>query len=112
MGGKFRLEDAKLTKLANDLDDMHNTIEGRIQALNAVVDSIEGHWKGIAANEYNSMQTRVNGDIRKLKQRLAFAREAVAMSDKGFTQEEHDRLNSFKGVGEGGGGLLGRFQAS
>ncbi|GAA3042374.1 WXG100 family type VII secretion target [Streptomyces olivoverticillatus] len=112
MGEKLRLEDGRLNGLANDLGTMHDTLEGRIAALNAVVDSIEGHWKGIAANAYNGLQRQVNDDVRRLKELLAFTKEAIVASDRGFTQEEHERLNSFKGVAEPTGGILNRFNAS
>ncbi|PHQ53414.1 WXG100 family type VII secretion target [Streptomyces cinnamoneus] len=86
---------------------MHDTLEGRITALNGVIDSVEGHWKGIAANAYNELQRQVNDDVRRLKELLSFTKDAIVASDKGFTQEEHNQLNNFKGVASAG--ILGRF---
>ncbi|WP_344030575.1 WXG100 family type VII secretion target [Streptomyces luteireticuli] len=113
MSGKLKLEDEKLDSLIRDLGHMHDTLEAKINSLTNVVHSVQGVWKGDAAQAYNGLQERVNQDVRKLKQLLNFTKEAMEASKKGFTQEESDRLNSFKGIGEGGvTGALGAFHVS
>lgn len=115
MGDKLKLSSSEIDRLIRDLGHMHDTLEGRITSLNAVIDAVEGHWKGVAANAYNGLQTQVNLDVRNLKELLAFTKEAVQMSRDGFDAEEVERLNSFKGVDGGNlgsNGVLDRFQVS
>ncbi|MDJ0342333.1 WXG100 family type VII secretion target [Streptomyces sp. H10-C2] len=114
MGDKLRLSSSQIEKLITDLGNMHDTLEGRINHLNGVVDAVEGHWKGVAANAYNGLQQRVNADARNLKELLAFTKEAVQMSRDGFDEQEVERLNSFKSAGGdlGSNGVLDRFQVS
>ncbi|NEC03689.1 WXG100 family type VII secretion target [Streptomyces sp. SID7909] len=113
---KFKISAEEIDRLVLELDYMHDTLQGRITALNGVIDSVEGHWKGIAANAYNGLQTQVNLDVRNLKELLDFTREAVRMSRDGFDAEEIERLNSFKGIDGvdhlGDNGILDRFQVS
>jgi len=116
MGDKLKLSSEQIDKLIIDLGNMHDTLEGRITHLNGVIDAVEGHWKGVAANAYNGLQTQVNLDVRNLKELLAFTKEAVQMSRDGFDAEEVERLNSFKGIdgvdNTGSNGILDRFQVS
>ncbi|MGK5639989.1 WXG100 family type VII secretion target [Streptomyces sp. URMC 126] len=113
MGDKLRLDDGNLNSLITDLGHMHDTLEAKINSLTGVVHAVEGVWKGDAARAYHGLQSRVNEDVRKLKELLAFTKEAMEASRQGFSQEEAERLNSFKGIGEGGAsGVLGRFQVS
>ncbi|MDT3398191.1 WXG100 family type VII secretion target [Streptomyces sp. B1866] len=113
MAGKLRVTGDDLTALVRDLEKMEQGLEERVRKLNSVVDSVEGHWKGVAAGAYNNLQREVNMDVRRVKELLTFTKEAVAASRDGFDQEESERLNSFKGVGDGGSsGILGHFQPS
>ncbi|WP_393058786.1 WXG100 family type VII secretion target [Streptomyces sp. LN549] len=115
MGDKLKLSADQIDKLIGELGNMHDTLESRISHLNGVIDAVEGHWKGVAANAYNGLQTQVNLDVRNLKELLAFTKEAVQASRDGFDAEEIERLNSFKGVGGedlGSNGVLDRFQVS
>ncbi|MFE6766352.1 WXG100 family type VII secretion target [Streptomyces sp. NPDC057689] len=116
MGDKLKVTSGEITQLIKDLGHMQDTLESRITALNAVIDSVEGHWKGVAANAYNGLQSQVNLDVRGLKEILAFTHEAVQMSRDGFDAEEVERLNSFKGIDgvdhTGSNGILDRFQVS
>ncbi|MFI5749805.1 WXG100 family type VII secretion target [Streptomyces sp. NPDC051644] len=115
MGDKLKLSADQIDKLIGELGNMHDTLEGRITHLNGVIDAVEGHWKGVAANAYNGLQTQVNLDVRNLKELLTFTKEAVQMSRDGFDAEEVERLNSFKGVDGGNlgsNGVLDRFQVS
>ncbi|KAB7832880.1 WXG100 family type VII secretion target [Streptomyces mobaraensis NBRC 13819 = DSM 40847] len=114
----LRLEVGNLDQLVKDLGTMHDTLEAKINSLKGVVATVQGGWKGDAASAYHSLQERVNEDTRRLKELLAFTKDAMQSSRQGFDQEEQERLNSFKGVGEGGTtgmgdggvtGVLGRF---
>ncbi|MFF5338559.1 WXG100 family type VII secretion target [Streptomyces sp. NPDC013181] len=116
MGDRLKLSSDQIDRLVIELGHMHDTLEARITRLNGVIDEVEGHWKGVAANAYNGLQTQVNLDVRNLKELLAFTKEAVRMSRDGFDAEEVERLNSFKGLAgadhTGSNGILDRFQVS
>ncbi|WFB07112.1 WXG100 family type VII secretion target [Streptomyces sp. LX-29] len=118
MAGTFGAKSDELTELIKDLGVMHDSIEGKIRTLNGVIDAIEGHWKGVAAGEYNALQERVNRDVARIKEMLAFTKEAMSASRDGFDEHEIERLNAWKGVdasvpgGLGSNGVLDRFQAS
>ncbi|WP_327710551.1 WXG100 family type VII secretion target [Streptomyces sp. NBC_00464] len=115
MSDKLRHSADQIDSLIRELGHMHDTLQGRITHLNGVIDAVEGHWKGVAANAYNGLQTEVNLDVRNLKELLDFTKEAVQMSRDGFDAEEVEQLNKFKGVDGGNLGsndVLDRFQAS
>ncbi|MFJ1993296.1 MULTISPECIES: WXG100 family type VII secretion target [Streptomyces] len=112
MADKLRLTGSEIDKLIRDLGSMHDGLEARISTLNGVIDAVEGHWKGIAANAYNNLQTQVNQDVKRIKELLAFTKEAVQASKGGFDEHEVERLNDFKSVGDGSNGVLDRFQVS
>ncbi|MEE4490186.1 WXG100 family type VII secretion target [Streptomyces sp. NPDC050529] len=115
MSDKLRHSADQIDSLIRELGHMHDTLQGRITHLNGVIDAVEGHWKGVAANAYNGLQTEVNLDVRNLKELLDFTKEAVQMSRDGFDAEEVEQLNKFKGVDGGNlgsNGVLDRFQAS
>lgn len=116
MSDKLRHSADQIDSLIRELGHMHDTLQGRITHLNGVIDAVEGHWKGVAANAYNGLQTQVNLDVRDLKDLLDFTQEAVRMSKDGFDAEEVEQLNKFKGIdgvsNTGSNGILDRFQAS
>ncbi|ASQ97281.1 MULTISPECIES: WXG100 family type VII secretion target [Streptomyces] len=113
MADKLRLTGSEIDKLIRDLGSMHDGLEARISTLNGVIDAVEGHWKGIAANAYNNLQTQANQDVKRIKELLAFTKEAVQASKGGFDEQEVERLNDFKSAGDlGSNGVLDRFQVS
>ncbi|MFF7653403.1 WXG100 family type VII secretion target [Streptomyces sp. NPDC007983] len=114
MADKLRLTGSEIDKLIKDLQHMEDGLTGRLNALNEVINSVEGHWKGIAANAYNHLQTQANEDVKRIQKLLAFTREAVEASKGGFDAQEVEHLNEFKRAAEGVGSnhVLDQFQVS
>ncbi|WKX72907.1 WXG100 family type VII secretion target [Streptomyces sp. XD-27] len=114
MAKDLRLSPEQIDKLIRDLGNMHDNLESRISTLNGVIDAVEGHWKGVAAGAYNELQRQVNDDVRRVKELLAFTKDAVQSSKDGFDAQEVERLNAWKGVdlGNDNNTVLDRFQVS
>ncbi|GAA4656571.1 hypothetical protein GCM10023347_02880 [Streptomyces chumphonensis] len=97
-GTGFRSEDGDLAGLIKDVEEMQGTLQGRISALNAAVDTIETGWKGSAAGAYNHLQRQANEYARKLYDKLRFMEEALQMSKDGFTANELEQMENFKKI--------------
>ncbi|WP_171170984.1 WXG100 family type VII secretion target [Streptomyces sp. I05A-00742] len=110
MADDLTVKDEDLGSLVKELGKMHDELEGRINRLVGAADEVKSHWQGGAARTYDELQTRVNNDVRRLKELLSFTKEAMEASRQGFSDKEIEHIQSFKGVGEGGGtGILSRF---
>lgn len=111
MADKLRLTGSEIDELIKNLQTMHDGLDDRLRTLNGVINSVEGHWKGIAANAYNHLQDQANQDVKRIQRLLAFTKEAVQASKGGFDEQETEQLNKFKGL-SGGSGVLDKFQVS
>ncbi|WP_069814862.1 WXG100 family type VII secretion target [Streptomyces sp. TP-A0874] len=94
--GKLDVSSSELDQLVKDLDTMQDMLDEKIRSLNAVVDRIEGGWKGSAAGAYNELQRNVNNHARSIREKLVIVEEAMKMSRDGFDQQELDQLQQFQ----------------
>jgi WXG100 family type VII secretion target len=46
--------------LEQQLNTQFEDIKGQLKHLQALIDSLEGHWKGIGAGAFNAKQTEIN----------------------------------------------------
>lgn len=102
MSSNLKVTEGELNTLITDLKRMQETLQSRITSLNAVVDRIEGGWKGSAAGAYNSLQRDVNENARKIRQKLVIIEEAMRKSRDGFSEQEVAEMQRFQKMqGEG-----------
>ncbi|MEV0038536.1 WXG100 family type VII secretion target [Streptomyces sp. NPDC050804] len=82
--------------LANRIQTFHDELQSRITSLNGVVDRIQAGWQGAASKEYDRVQNDLNQRLRNMRVELVKLEEIMRMSADGFTQQEEDRIASFR----------------
>ncbi|MCA1218309.1 WXG100 family type VII secretion target [Streptomyces sp. 8L] len=84
------------TDLAGRIQNFHEELQRRITSLNAVVDRIQGGWKGAASQAYDGAQRDLNTRMTKMRSDLVELEQIMRMSAHGFTNEEQDRIKTFR----------------
>ncbi|ARE74551.1 MULTISPECIES: WXG100 family type VII secretion target [Streptomyces] len=87
-----------LTKLADDMDSMQRYLDRQVRRMDAVVDRIEAGWRGETGSAYRALHRAAAEDTVRIREILVVLEQAVRMSRNGFTQQELDTLQSFRGV--------------
>ncbi|MFJ5228017.1 WXG100 family type VII secretion target [Streptomyces sp. NPDC088400] len=90
--------------LAGKIQTFHDELQSRITSLNGVVDRIQAGWQGAASKEYDAVQERLNTRLRNMRVKLIELEETMRMSADGFTQQEQDRIKSFRTMDDSAGG--------
>ncbi|MER5967433.1 WXG100 family type VII secretion target [Streptomyces sp. NPDC002057] len=104
MSKDLNVTSAEQVKLAGRIQDFHDEIQARITSLNGVVDRIQAGWQGAASKEYDRVQNDLNQRLRNMRVELVKLEEIMRMSADGFTQEEEDRIRSFRQMDDTSGG--------
>ncbi|MER5888803.1 WXG100 family type VII secretion target [Streptomyces sp. NPDC001941] len=92
------------TDLANRIQGFHDELQARVTSLNSVVDRIQAGWQGAASKEYDRVQNELNLRLRSMRVELVKLEEIMRMSADGFTQQEDDRIRSFRQMDDTAGG--------
>ncbi|MBP0460388.1 WXG100 family type VII secretion target [Streptomyces montanisoli] len=82
--------------LANRIQNFHEELQRRITSLNSVVDRIQAGWQGAASKAYDTAQNDLNTRLRSMRVDLVELEQIMRMSAHGFTNEEQDRIASFR----------------
>ncbi|GAA1195840.1 WXG100 family type VII secretion target [Streptomyces hebeiensis] len=90
--------------LAGKIQNFHDELQSRITSLNGVVDRIQAGWQGAASKEYDIVQDRLNKRLRDMRVKLIELEEIMRMSADGFTQQEQERIQSFRRMDDTAGG--------
>ncbi|PCG81977.1 hypothetical protein CIB93_32470 [Streptomyces sp. WZ.A104] len=85
-----KISDATLLKLEGDLTLKFNSVKGQLKQLHGTIDSLEGKWKGIGANQFNAKQEQINQRMVSLAKQLLRFQEAIkaARTISGNTEDE------------------------
>lgn len=85
-----KLSDEMLLKLEGELTKRFDSVRGQLKTLQATIDSLEGAWKGIGANAFNSKQSDINLKMGNIATRLVNFQEAIkaARTISGNTEDE------------------------
>ncbi|MEV8098713.1 WXG100 family type VII secretion target [Kitasatospora sp. NPDC085879] len=99
MAGQFRTTAEEMNAFANRIGEVNAQVQGEIQRLNALVDSIKSGWQGQAAQAYQQMQTRFNEDANALNKVLDEIKQAIEATTKLYAQTEQEQQSSMSGLG-------------
>ncbi|GAA4998674.1 WXG100 family type VII secretion target [Kitasatospora paranensis] len=88
-----------MTAFANRIGEVNAQVQGEIQRLNSLVDSVSSGWQGQAATAYKQMQSRFNEDAQALNKVLDEIKQAIEATTKAYAQTEQDQQSSMTGVG-------------
>jgi len=102
-----QVDDKALKTLEDELLHKIDSINGQVKKLQATLDHIEGHWKGIGAHAFDSTQNALNTRMTRLNRLLAQYLEGIAATRKSSTNNDHDVAAAFKGHGQDVGGAGG-----
>lgn len=98
MTAGMKVTAASLAKLETDIYDMVGSMDRQVKALQTVIDNLEGHWRGIGANAFNSQQSLINEDHRVLAILLNKIKEAVHDTNITSGSTDEDVLQDMKSV--------------
>ncbi|MER8237081.1 WXG100 family type VII secretion target [Streptomyces sp. NPDC101490] len=96
MSKDLNVTSAEQVKLAGRIQDFHDELQARVTSLNGVVDRIQAGWQGAASKEYDRVQNDLNQRLRTMRVELVKLEEIMRMSADGFTQEEEERVRTFR----------------
>ncbi|MET7654306.1 WXG100 family type VII secretion target [Streptomyces sp. NPDC005486] len=87
-----------LTKLAGDLGDMRDHLDGQVTRMDAVVDRIEAGWRGPAGTAYREFHRAAAEDAVRIREVVKLLEEAVRLSRDGFSETDLDVLAGMRRV--------------
>ncbi|GAA0659891.1 hypothetical protein GCM10009535_44110 [Streptomyces thermocarboxydovorans] len=87
-GPDLRASSQKLTKLADDLNDMQDHLDKQVRRMDALVDRIEAGWQGPAARTYRDFHRAAAEDAVRIREVMKHLEQAVRMSRDGFSKED------------------------
>ncbi|MEU6668210.1 WXG100 family type VII secretion target [Streptomyces sp. NPDC046727] len=80
--GRQKVSDKDIIVLEKELLHRFEGIKGQLTQLQALIDSLEGHWKGIGAGAFNAKQTEINERMVRIGNILAKFIEAMSNTRK------------------------------
>ncbi|MGW0709365.1 WXG100 family type VII secretion target [Streptomyces sp. NPDC002643] len=95
---RLRVSSDKLTKLADDLDDMQDHLDKQIKRMDGIVDRIEAGWRGPAATAYRAFHRAAAEDAVRIREVMRHLEQAVRLSRDGFDQQELDVLQRIQRI--------------
>ncbi|MCZ0207547.1 WXG100 family type VII secretion target [Streptomyces achromogenes] len=100
-----KVSDKDIIVLEKELLHRFEGIKGQLKELQALIDSLEGNWKGIGAGAFNAKQTEINERMVRIGNILAKFIEAMSTTRKikdGTEDEVRAQVQSID-VSVGGG---------
>ncbi|KUN76015.1 hypothetical protein AQJ66_35305 [Streptomyces bungoensis] len=82
MAQRQKVSDKDIIVLEKELLHRFEGIKGQLKELQAIIDSLEGHWKGIGAGAFNAKQTEINERMVRIGNILAKFIEAMTNTRK------------------------------
>ncbi|MFC9173972.1 MULTISPECIES: WXG100 family type VII secretion target [Streptomyces] len=95
---KLAYTSSELKKLADDLDDMQEYLGAQVKRMDEVVDSIETGWRGPTARAYRALHRDAALDAVRIQQTMQLLALGVRLSEDGFTKQELETLEQFRGI--------------
>ncbi|MFD7918536.1 WXG100 family type VII secretion target [Streptomyces sp. NPDC059740] len=97
-GQQFTTTEEEMVAFSGRIDSVNQSIQGEIQRLQTVVDTITSGWKGQAASSYNQLQSQVNEDATRLNQLLSEIKEAIDQTTQNYSASEEEQMQSIHQV--------------
>ncbi len=91
---------------AGQVDDINDQVQGELNRLRGVVDSVRGSWAGQAQVSFDSLMARWNTSARQLQEALNSISENIRHNARSFENTEADNSQAFSSVGAGDGAGL------
>ncbi|MBP3088652.1 WXG100 family type VII secretion target [Corynebacterium sp. sy017] len=99
MSGLLRTEAEVMVSTAARVDDTNNEVQGELNRLRGVVDSIRGAWAGSAQVSFDNLMQRWNSSAQNLQQALGSISDNIRSNARSFENVEADNAQAFSSVG-------------
>ncbi|MEU3733063.1 WXG100 family type VII secretion target [Streptomyces sp. NPDC033538] len=87
---RLRVQDDRLTDLADDLDVMQDYLDKQVRRMDAIVDRVEAGWQGPAARAYRDLHRGAAEDAVRIRMVVQALEQAVRLSRDGFSERDLD----------------------
>jgi WXG100 family type VII secretion target len=104
MSGGQKLSDQAVIKLEKQIEDGYDKLSQQVKTLQAMLDGLEGHWKGIAAHAFDAKQTEINEKLIHMGKLLARFVEAANKTRHIKTGTEDDIIADMRKINPDLGG--------
>jgi WXG100 family type VII secretion target len=103
-----------LQSLQGELTHNFDSVKSQLHALQATIDGLEGHWRGIGAGAFHAKQTQINNNMARIGKLLLTFQEAIqaARTIAGNTEDEVGAALRSVGVTDGPTGDAGTRSAA
>ncbi|MGW2745709.1 WXG100 family type VII secretion target [Streptomyces sp. NPDC001450] len=82
MAQRQKVSDDEIIHLEKTLVTKFENTKTQLRELQHIIDTLEGHWKGIGAGAFNAKQTEINERVVKIGNILAKFIEAMSQTRK------------------------------
>lgn len=106
MSNIFRTEAEVMLATAGQVDDTNDQVQGELNRLRGVVDSVRGSWAGQAQVSFDNLMNRWDTSARQLQEALQSISENIRHNARSFESTEADNSQAFAAVGAGDGAGL------
>ncbi|MFJ8477511.1 WXG100 family type VII secretion target [Kitasatospora sp. NPDC094011] len=93
--GQFTVTAQEMMDFAGKIETAIGQIETERNALQTTVDNITSGWKGQAADSYKALQSKVNDDVKALKDSLTAIKHAIELTTKHYASAEEEQKALF-----------------
>ncbi|WP_080793499.1 WXG100 family type VII secretion target [Corynebacterium pacaense] len=106
MSNLFKTESDVMVATAGRVDDTNDQVQGELNRLRGVVDSVRGSWAGQAQVSFDELMSRWNASARELQEALQSISDNIRSNARSFENTETDNAQAFNAVGGGAGAGL------
>lgn len=108
MAGHIKVTDQELKHLSTRITTVNESLHHEIRNLERVMEAAHASWQGHGANAYQTLQSEVNDDVRKLNTILLEIKDAVDATRKDFSSSDAEQAAVLKALqGHGGSKIAG-----
>lgn len=97
-----KLNDSDVARLEKNIVERFESIKGQVNHLQGTLDAMEGHWRGIGANAFNTKQTEINEHMVKIGNLLMWFLENINATRKDKDNLEQEIQAALRGIDAGG----------
>lgn len=102
MSQLFRTEAEVMVATAGNVDSVNSNVQGELNRLRGVVDSLRGSWAGNAQVSFDNLMERYNVAAVRLQEALASISDNLRSNSHNFSEVEATNSASFDRVGAAG----------
>ncbi|MDI3407650.1 WXG100 family type VII secretion target [Streptomyces cavernicola] len=107
-----KVNDEVLRGFEQELNDRFGSVKTQLQQLQAVIDGVEGKWKGMGAVSFDRKQREINERMAHIGNLLVRFQQAVDDNRRIAGSTEQEVFQALKGIDVGSGSSSGSSGSS